>query len=126
MASSFRPVQTILKYEKELRAAMNTKVEENSAIDVARPRFVRVNNLKVKAIERLLQHLKSDGFTEITYDRESTDYTRFVEMASNLTAGQFMRDLHIGCVLVFAAKTHFYDHPLYLESCSNFIAFPVN
>ena len=126
MASSPRPVKTVLKYEKELRAAMNSKAEDKAAVEVARPRFVRVNHLKVKVIERLLQYLKSDGFTEITYDIERTDCTRFVEMASNLQAGQFMRDLHIDGVLVFAAKTHFYDHPLYLESCSNFIAFPVN
>ena len=115
MALTSRPVTTIMKYESELRCLLNSKIAGETVSEITRPRFVRVNNLKV-VMDRLWRHLKSDGFTEVTYRRESTDYAQFVEMASNLRATEFMRDYHIDCVLLFAPKTHFYDHPLYLDS----------
>lgn len=116
MALNYRPVMTIMKYEEELRCLLNSKNDGETVSEKIRPRFVRVNSLKVVMMDRLLGHLKSDGFNEVTYRRESTDYSQFVEMASNLRATEFMRDYHVDCVLLFAPKTHFYDHPLYLES----------
>ena len=105
-----------MKYESQLRGSLIPKNGANKVTEKLRPRSVRVNNLKVAMMGRLCQHLKSDGFTEVLYQRESTNYTQFVEMASNLQASEFMRDYHIDGLLLFAPKTHFYDHPLYLES----------
>ena len=116
MALLSRPVKTIMKYERELRGLLHSKNVGETVTEITRPRFVRVNNIKVVMTDRLWQHLKFDGFTEVTYRRDSTDYAQFVDMASNLRATEFMRDYHIDCVLLFAPKTHFYDHPLYLES----------
>ena len=116
MACLFRPVKTVMKYESELRRSLIPKNGARMVTEKLRPRSVRVNNLKVGMMGRLCQHLKSDGFTEVTYERDSTDYAQFVEMASNLQASEFMRDYHIDGLLLFAPKTHFYDHPLYLES----------
>ena len=105
-----------MMYEKELRGLLKSKDGGKTVAEITRPRFVRVNRLKVVMMDRLYRHLISDGFSEVTYNKDCTDYKQFVEMASNLKSSEFMRDYHIESGLLFAPKTHFYDHPLYLES----------
>nr|XP_061803501.1 28S rRNA (cytosine-C(5))-methyltransferase-like [Nerophis lumbriciformis] len=68
------------------------------------PRYVRVNTLKT-TMEDTVDYLKRDGFTYMGEAFKLDDLT--------LKAKEFVKDLHLPEVLVFAPKTDFHDHFLY-------------
>ncbi len=116
LAGESRPVTTVMKYEKALKKYFDAAPSDSAEQDRTDtyPRYVRVNTLKVRT-KRVLKHLKSEGFVELTYSQETTSYAEFLGMAGAAKKGEFLVDYHIPDLLLFAPKTHFYDHPLYLD-----------
>lgn len=112
LSGESRPVTTIIKYEEKLKEFVQDEGEIEA--EVPRPRFVRINTLKVR-MKRILQHLKAEGFVEVMYGRKCTTYAEFLECVGTLKPREFISDYHLDNLLVFAPKTHFYDHPLYLD-----------
>uniref|UniRef100_A0A3Q4C0P1 SAM-dependent MTase RsmB/NOP-type domain-containing protein n=1 Tax=Mola mola TaxID=94237 RepID=A0A3Q4C0P1_MOLML len=68
------------------------------------PRYVRVNTLKT-TVEDVVDYMKRDGLFYLGQASRLDDLT--------LKTKEFMRDIHLPELLVFAPKTDFHDHFLY-------------
>lgn len=68
------------------------------------PRYVRVNTLKT-TVEDVVDYMKRDGLFYLGQASTLDDLT--------LKAKEFMRDIHLPELLVFAPKMDFHDHYLY-------------
>uniref|UniRef100_UPI003AAECA39 28S rRNA (cytosine-C(5))-methyltransferase n=1 Tax=Centroberyx gerrardi TaxID=166262 RepID=UPI003AAECA39 len=68
------------------------------------PRYVRVNTLKT-TVDDAVDYLKRDGFSYLGQAWRLEDLS--------LKRKDFVRDLHLSDLLVFAPKTDFHDHFLY-------------
>ncbi|XP_067382144.1 probable 28S rRNA (cytosine-C(5))-methyltransferase isoform X1 [Channa argus] len=68
------------------------------------PRYVRVNTLKT-TVEDAVDYLKRDGFSYLGQASRLDDLT--------LKKKEFVKDLHLPQLLVFAPKTDFHNHFLY-------------
>jgi putative methyltransferase len=116
-AGNSKPVVTLRGYENKLKLNANsedickTRVNSKSKI----PRYVRINLLKASNTDRVLSTLKTDGYHEVAYERKSTSYLQFVDMANNLTINNFLIDYHFKDLLAFGAGTTFFDNKLYNE-----------
>ena len=121
-AGNSKPVVTLREYEHKLKANVynediynnlyyNKRVDSKNKI----PRYVRINLLKASNTDRILSTLKIDGYHEVTYERRSTSYLQFVDMANNLAINHFLIDYHFKDLLAFGAGTTFFDNKLYNE-----------
>ena len=75
--------------------------EEAAKIAVEKPRYVRVNTLKI-SLDEAVDYLVKEGWNEVS----SVD---------ELTSDDFCRDDTVENLLVFAPKQTFHKHPLYLD-----------
>ena len=67
-----------------------------------------------KATNGTLINVAADGYSEIKY-KSAISYEEYLSMVKSLESGQFITDLHIENLLVFAPGTHFYAYHLYLN-----------
>ncbi len=65
-------------------------------------------------LTQVLEYLAEDGFEQVFYDERVT-YDKFIEMVRSLESHQFLMDFHVENLLVFAEKTEFHQHHLYLD-----------
>lgn len=108
----------IMKHRSRLQAALarmkvKQKVSKNDDLlpDCVKrpaadqlPRYVRVNTLKT-TVEDVVDYMKRDGLFYLGQASRLDDLT--------LKTKEFMRDIHLPELLVFAPKTDFHDHFLY-------------
>ena len=107
-----KPVKTILKYQDKLKGIIENKNFMAPSRDVKNPRYVRVNLLKT-TMDLILTNFKREGFVLKT---KPIDYEKFLDEIKSLNEFEFMLDFHMpNYLLVFPSKTHFYNHPLYLD-----------
>ncbi|CAM6054857.1 unnamed protein product [Sphagnum tenellum] len=106
-----RPVLTVLEYEQQLRAALQ---EGGPCRQTSRVRFPRVNTL-TNTLRRVIKQLKSEDYVEIIYERSAISYSSFMSLVKALRPGEFLLDLHVENLIIFAPGTLLHDHPLYLD-----------
>ncbi|KAJ8022151.1 putative 28S rRNA (cytosine-C(5))-methyltransferase [Holothuria leucospilota] len=88
------------------------------------PRWARVNLLK-NTYKEVEEELINEGFTcimrrqeveKLVEDKDAeTISTMMIDYINSLKQGQFMADFHLPDVLVFAPRTHLFEHYLYKE-----------
>ncbi|CAG7822388.1 unnamed protein product [Allacma fusca] len=105
-----KPILTVLKYKEAMEKASlkfsrkpSNLEEKDTTIMVEKPRYVRVNTLKM-TVDDAVEHLLNEGWIEKPYDT-----------TGELTVTDFSRDDVVDNLLVFAPKQTFYKHPLYLN-----------
>lgn len=114
-----RPIATLRAYSSQIRAlAKRTAASgytgdnqpDNKQSKTQCPRYVRVNTVK-KSLDTLLHELSEDGWKQLAYDR--TDLSSFISVVKNLEEDQFVLDIHVPNLLVFAASTNFTESSAY-------------
>lgn len=74
---------------------------------------MRVNTLYATCDE-IIKELRQEGWIFVPFHHG--DYKQFLEKIANLGEDEFMKDLHVKDLLVFATGTEFHQHPLYRNS----------
>lgn len=107
-----KPVQTILAYQTIFNDHLNDLEQpRNIKNKVDKPRYVRVNTLKI-SINEAVDAFRDEGWILVRcFDNQ--DYDGFLDKISNLEEGEFMVDIHIPYLLIFPPKTEFYNHSAY-------------
>ncbi|KAL3287830.1 hypothetical protein HHI36_002289 [Cryptolaemus montrouzieri] len=114
MKGDSKPVQTILGYQQLLKKLLNdcNDAPKNVLLHhVSKPRYVRVNTLKI-TVEEAVNNFKDEGWTFVPF-LNKFDYEGFLTRMDNLEPHEFMTDLHISDLLIFPPKTEFYRHEAY-------------
>ncbi|XP_015516291.2 28S rRNA (cytosine-C(5))-methyltransferase [Neodiprion lecontei] len=114
LSSECKPVLTVLAYEKLLKDELkNTEsfVNPENKLKVEKPRYVRVNTLSM-SVEEAIESFKEEGWRQL---HRSKDYVEFIESVSKLSGAAFIQDIHVPELLIFPAKTQFYNHAGYIS-----------
>ncbi|XP_063965571.1 28S rRNA (cytosine-C(5))-methyltransferase-like [Lytechinus pictus] len=128
--------KAVVKQKKELKAELQKLKEEKGATrssdllpsqvkdEVSIPRYVRVNLLKTSMDDVIAAFIKA-GYTCVMTREEVKEERRnatpqyisnlCVDVSQSLGEYEFAVDFHIDDVLVFASRTDFHNHPLYLD-----------
>lgn len=77
---------------------------------VFRPRFVRVNTIRI-SVNEVIDSWIDDGWNQILYD--NTSYEAYLEALSSLDKFDFINDFHIKELFAFAPKTEFHSTQFY-------------
>ncbi|KAL1497604.1 hypothetical protein ABEB36_008534 [Hypothenemus hampei] len=77
---------------------------------IRKPRYVRVNTIKI-LINEALNLFQEEGW--ILSPSIHKTYREFLENVKNLDGDYFLKDFHIPDLLVFPSGTEFYNHPGY-------------
>lgn len=116
LQSECKPVQTILRYEKELwdeLRAIDQQLEQipsqNKDI-VKKPRYVRVNTL-ILDVATAISSFEEEGWIFIP---QCTNYSSYLRTLRNLKEPYFTQDCHIPELFAFPSKVTFYNHDGYL------------
>lgn len=83
----------------------------DSFVSVDKPRYVRVNTLKM-SVNDAVDAFRDEGWTLVQFT-DVNNYERFLETAINLQTSEFMVDIHIKELLLFPPNTQFYNHEAY-------------
>ncbi|XP_065156024.1 28S rRNA (cytosine-C(5))-methyltransferase [Atheta coriaria] len=113
LASECRPVKTVLAYEQIFQAHssdIKDGFQEPLIQKVCKPRFVRVNTLKL-AVNEAVDAFRDEGWILRRYMGDN--YQEFLEQVNNLSESEFMVDLHVDDLLIFPPRTQFYKHVAY-------------
>ena len=103
-----KPILTVNKYAEQLKLL----VKSDEAKFKPHPRYVRINGLKAD-IDRTCQTLKRRGFSEVNCP--ASDYPAFLDLLSKLGKMEFVRDMHVDNLLVFASGSDFHDFDMYKD-----------
>lgn len=103
-----KPVQTVLKYEQQLRDLL-TKTSGSSGSDPAapkvnNPRYVRLNTLQMKR-DQFLEQMANEGWY---FQSPALSYDDYLEKIQNLQTEHFIEDLHIPNLFTFPANSKRY------------------
>ncbi|XP_030843202.1 probable 28S rRNA (cytosine-C(5))-methyltransferase [Strongylocentrotus purpuratus] len=128
--------KAVVKQKKELKAELQKMKEKKGATsssdllpsqvkdEVSIPRYIRVNLLKTSIDDVIAAFIEAGYTCVMTRDEaeeEKQDATPkyisnlSVDVSRSLGQYEFAADLHLDDVLVFAARTDFHSHPLYLQ-----------
>ncbi|PSN34154.1 hypothetical protein C0J52_10045 [Blattella germanica] len=114
-----RPTYTVLSYKNQFLAILKrmgiskTNFSGMKKIKDVMPQWVRVNTLKTNVVD-VVKHFQSKGW-RLVYTLGVPSYRAFLNKASKLAAGEFMRDFHIDELLAFPNNTKFKEDELYLN-----------
>lgn len=92
------PVECVRKYEEQLRT-LKADVERNVMVDIAEPRFVRINtnHLSIPEAKSLLAEENWNAVEE-----KFDDYRAFLERVRALGQSEYIEDFHFPELLVFS------------------------
>ncbi|CAB3234630.1 unnamed protein product [Arctia plantaginis] len=105
-----KPEQTLLAYKEQIEHFPIKHPELFDFKGPRRPRYVRVNTLKL-CIEEFISWFEYEGYEFVPCTIGT--YNDYLSQVRNLTESQFLQDYHIKSIFVFHTDTKFYDHELY-------------